>query len=205
MQQFLIPLAAVLAVPALAQSTTAPPASVPTSQLQGLPRLVNELPLCAIKCFTEGAKGVNCPLTDLSCLCRTNNAAAFATSVTTCMRNNPVPPRPSGSPDIDDDTDPNECQLDELDDIVELAGRICLAALANPPQSQLAQATSVINDKITRASATSGGGNGATPTGSSNNNNNNNNNNNSGRSGAGRLEMAQGMLVAAVGYALIAL
>ncbi|KAK0612027.1 hypothetical protein B0T14DRAFT_607999 [Immersiella caudata] len=188
--------------PALAQfpTTTLEPSvtmatapNSPQATATGLPRLVAQLPSCAIPCFESAAKTINCTPTDFSCLCRAGSAQSLALNVGTCIGgpalfgggggigNN-------GTSNSDDDDDANDgCELDDLDELSRLAGQICAAVAATPNQSELAAATSIVSQAIAQASATgTAGGSGS------------GRQNNAGRAG----QASMGMLAIVAAYAV---
>ncbi|KAK4446571.1 hypothetical protein QBC34DRAFT_411469 [Podospora aff. communis PSN243] len=188
---------AVAAGPALAQftptSTFTPGqqpsvtmATAPNSQATGLPRLVEQLPPCAVPCFESAAKAIHCQPTDFSCLCKPGSAQSLALNVGTCIGGPALFDGNSGSRN-DTDAANDGCELDDLDDLSKLAGQICAAVAATPNQSDLAAATSIVSEAIAKASATgTGDGTGA------------GRQNNAGRAG----QASVGMLAIVAGYAV---
>ena len=137
--------------------------ATPTPTASGLPGLVAQIPSCAVVCFASAARQVNCDPADFSCLCRAGNAASLGLNAAGCLGggqlltggdNNNNDDNDNNDNDDDDANDrENECELDDLDDLAQLATRICTAVAANPGAAQLAAATSVVSEALARASS----------------------------------------------------
>ncbi|KAK3320305.1 hypothetical protein B0T19DRAFT_446069 [Cercophora scortea] len=167
----------------LQTSTTS--ASTSTTTYPGFAGLIARLPTCAIPCFNSAAKQVGCDLTSFACLCSSAHQTSFAIDMAGCLSGGI-----GGTPIADP-----ACELAKLS---ALAGDICQAVNASPPQTELAIATSLVSSALVVASeatatATTSGAAAATSSSAAV------------APGAGRDVVKVGMLVAVAGYAVMAL
>ena len=51
-----------------------------------LPDLVARMPDCGWKCWPEGARRINCTVTDLSCICQPGNITSMAFAMDSCLK-----------------------------------------------------------------------------------------------------------------------
>ncbi|KAK3690263.1 hypothetical protein B0T22DRAFT_190986 [Podospora appendiculata] len=120
-------------------TTGTAPSTSSTTTYPGFAGLIARLPTCAIPCFNSAAKQVGCDLTSFACLCSSAHQTSFAIDMAGCLSGGI-----GGTPIADP-----ACELAKLS---ALAGDICQAVNASPPQTELAIATSLVSSALVVAS-----------------------------------------------------
>lgn len=160
-----LPMTASTSIPPTPPISTSIPAT--STSPSSLPSLLSLLPTCALPCFAQAARTINCSPSDLTCLCRanTNNAAALRLNVGTCLGGTSVftggdnpPPTTNDEGDGNEEQREEGCELDQLEELGDLAGRICdVVGDSRTTVGELEEGMGVIEEALARTSVTATG------------------------------------------------
>ncbi|TKW49460.1 hypothetical protein CTA1_12854 [Colletotrichum tanaceti] len=124
-----------------AQSTTTTASSAGST---GLPRLIGELPTCAVTCLYTAANNIGCSPTDFNCLC--DSQERLLSSLTPCVLT-------SG------------CSTDDIAAAARVAPQICSEVDNNPAPGDIASASNLVTGAFGTATAGAAPSPTATPAG----------------------------------------